>query len=123
MSQDFDRLELKRFLANRVMLLGSYSNNHLAISQEIGVVSEERKFEPAVYSETGGGYNSTLSFTPGSNLQLGRLQVEGEVTALKKTPHSAINIGYHLNRQNDHGDTITLNAYQGYGSKKVLPLE
>jgi hypothetical protein len=63
-SQDFDRLERKRLIANRANLLTGFEGNHVNFSQRCGVVWEQRQFDPASSSESGLGYSSALSIKP-----------------------------------------------------------
>lgn len=120
-AQDFDRLEKKRFVTDKVFLTAGYESSHLNLRQHGGVVLEERKFDPLTNIESGLGYGADLSLTPRADTSFGRFAAAGEITTLRRTPRKAITLSYELQNQSAKGDTVSLNGSQSYGEKKYFP--
>ncbi len=118
-TQDFDRLEEKRFIGNRAFLTADFYQTRYRIRQRGGVVWEERKFEPLSHRETGLAYEADFSVTPGG--RWGQARVTGEVTTLRRTPRRAVTVGYELPRLTYRGDTLSLSASQTLALRKYFP--
>ncbi len=119
--QDFDRLETKRLIATRAYLITGVQKSHVSFTQRSGLVWEQRRFAPASNSESGFGYQSQISITPRHDLKFGSAHVEGGFTTLRHTPQRNIEFNYEYARNGADGDTLTLEAKQGFGEKKYFP--
>jgi hypothetical protein len=120
-SQDFDRLEQKRFIADRALAFAGYEGRHLSLLQRGGIVWEERRFEPLRNVQAGLGYSAEVSLTPRADTAFGRFAATGEVTTLRQTPRKAIGLSYDLRKQSAKGDTIDVSASQSFGERKYFP--
>jgi hypothetical protein len=120
-SQDFDRLEKKRLIANRANLLTGFEGNHFNFSQRCGVVWEQRQFDPASSIESGLGYSGALSIKPRQDRSLGSASIEAQITTLHRTPLKNISLDYSFSANNVCGDTVTLDAKQSFGERKYFP--
>ncbi|TFH53713.1 MAG: hypothetical protein E4G91_11575 [Candidatus Zixiibacteriota bacterium] len=120
-SQDFDRLEKKRLIANRANLLTGFEGNHVNFSQRCGVVWEQRQFDPASSSESGLGYSGVFSLKPRQDRSLGSASVEAQLTTLHRTPLKNIAVNYSFSASNIRGDTVTVDAKQSFAERKYFP--
>jgi hypothetical protein len=120
-SQDFDRLEKKRLIANRASLTSDFEGSNLSFTQAAGIVWEQRQHDPSSSSESGLGYDGAVSFRPRVDRSFGVATLEGQITAVKRTPLKNVSLSYSFTNNRPSGDTITLDARQGFGQKKYFP--
>lgn len=120
LSQDFDRLEEKRFIGNRLFLTNSYQGDRLSVMQSGGLLFEERKFEPQRNQETGLGYEAKIRFVP-INPRWGVARLEGEITTPRQTPRRMISLGYDLANLTFRSDTLSLSGNQFFSLRKYFP--
>lgn len=120
-SQDFDRLEKKRLIANRAGLTTALEGTTLSFTQACGVVWEQRQYDPASSTEAGFGCSSLISVLPKSNRSLGMATLEGQIVSVRRTPLKSIALTYNYSKNDTNGDSIAVDARQGFGQKKYFP--
>lgn len=119
--QNFERLEKRRYIGNSAYLLGNLSLGSLVVKQQGGVVWEEREYAQEKSTQSGFGYESSISFLPRRDGGLGSVVLEGNFTTLRRTPRKNIKLGYDLTGSFTGTDTTALHASQAYGETRYFP--
>jgi hypothetical protein len=120
-SQDFDRLEEKRFIGTRVLATSLWDNANLTWKQGGGVVWEERSFEPRSNSESGFAYESEFKIRPRSSLRWGQGRITGELTSVSNTPRRSIGFGYELPQLVINDDTLAVTGWHSFARRDYFP--
>lgn len=121
LSQEFDRLEEKRFIGTRALLTSKWDLPNLSWNQGGGVIWEERRFEPKSNSESGFAYQSEVRLRPRSSLRWGEGHISGELAAVKSTPRRSITLGYELPQLVLNNDTLSLVGSQSFAHRDYFP--
>lgn len=119
-SQDFNRLEKRRFIGTRGLVTSSLQTDKWLWSNGGGVLIEQRRLEPLSHNESGVIYESELRFKPSADLRWGQLRAEGEITALRTTPRKNILVGYDLPEFVHKSDTVALAGSQSFSQRKYF---
>ncbi len=121
LSQDFDRLEEKRFIGTRVLATSLWESPNLTWKQGGGVVWEERSFEPRSNSESGFAYESEIKILPHASLNWGQGRIIGELTSVTTTPRRSLGLSYELPELVINGDTLALAGLQSFARRDYFP--
>jgi len=122
LSQDFDRLEDRRYIGNSAFMFFDFEKKHFTTKQNTGIVWEQRKLEPNGSTQIGLGYDSEISLRPCLDGSLGRIAIDGSITLMDKTPRKAIAFYYDLSRSFTGKDTTTIRAMQEFGEREYFPV-
>lgn len=121
LSQDFDRLEEKRFIGTRALATSKWEAKNFTWQQGAGVVWEQRQTQPRSNNETGLTYESELRIRPRASLDWGQGRVSGELTSLRNTPRRNINLSYELPELVINGDTLSVMGSQAFSRRDYFP--
>ncbi len=121
LSQDFDRLEEKRFIGTRALLTSNWEMPNLSWKQGAGLIWEERRFEPTVNSESGFAYESELRLRPQKSRRWGEGRIVGELASVKNTPRHSITLNYELPQLVINRDTLSILGSQAFSRRDYFP--
>lgn len=121
LSQNFDRLEEKRFIGTRALLTSNWELPNLRWKQGAGVIWEERRFEPTSNSENGLAYEAEFSLLPRSSRRWGEGKISGEFANVESTPRRSIAFSYELPQLVRNRDTLSIIGSQSFSRRDYFP--
>lgn len=121
LSQDFDRLEEKRFIGTRALLTSNWENPNLSWKQGAGVIWEERRFEPISNSESGLAYEADIRLRPRSSRRWGEGRISGELANVESTPRRSVALSYELPQLVINRDTLAISGSQSFARRDYFP--
>ena len=121
LSQDFDRLEEKRFIGTRALLTSNWENPNVSWKQGAGVIWEERRFEPTSNSENGLAYETDIRLRPRSSRRWGEGKISGELANVESTPRRSVALSYDLPQFVINRDTLAISGSQSFARRDYFP--
>ncbi len=121
LSQDFDRLEEKRFIGTRALLTSNWDSPNLSWKQGAGIIWEERRFDPKSNSESGLAYETDIRLLPRSSRRWGEGKISGELANVESTPRRSIALSYSLPQLVINHDTLAVSGSQSFARRDYFP--